>query len=127
MLIQTGFLFFLLIFLAIGLWSAKQAKKTTGDYLLAGKAVPPSLVGLSAIATNNSGFMFTGMIGTTYVMGLPSIWLMIGWIAGDLAVSLLAVKPIRRIADNPKVESFGSLLAYWQAGTTKACKGLPGY
>jgi sodium/proline symporter len=126
MLIQAGFLAFLLLFLGIGLWSARKAKKTTSDYLVAGKSVPPSLVGLSAIATNNSGFMFTGMIGTTYAMGLPSIWLMAGWIIGDLAVSLLAVKPIRRMADDPRVESFGGLLAYWQGRHDKELQRIAG-
>ncbi len=64
-MIHLSFWFFLLAFLGIGLLSARYARKTTSDYLVAGKSVPPSLVGLSAIATNNSGFMFTGMIGTT--------------------------------------------------------------
>ena len=114
MAIDLSFSFFLLLFLGIGLWSASYAKKTTSDYLVAGKSLPPSLIGLSAIATNNSGFMFTGMIGTTYQMGLASIWLMVGWILGDLAVSLVSVKAIRRQANSRQVESFGSLLGHWQ-------------
>ncbi len=125
-MIHASFLFFLLGFLGIGLLSAKFAKKTTQDYLVAGKSVPPSLVGLSAIATNNSGFMFTGMIGTTYAMGLPSIWLMVGWIVGDLVVSLISVRAIRRQAEDERVESFGSLLGYWQGRHDKGLQRLAG-
>jgi sodium/proline symporter len=125
-MIHISFVFFLLIFLGIGLLSARFAKKTTQDYLVAGKSVPPSLVGLSAVATNNSGFMFTGMIGATYAMGLQSIWLMVGWIVGDLIVSLISVRAIRRQAEDERVESFGSLLGYWQGRHDKVLQRLAG-
>ncbi len=68
----------------IGLRAAQAADGTTNDYLLAKKECPAWLAGLSAVATSNSGFMFIGMIGMTYTTGLSSIWLMIGWIAGDV-------------------------------------------
>ena len=126
MAIHLSFTFFLLVFLGIGLWSARFARKSTSDYLVAGKSVPPSLVGLSAIATNNSGFMFTGMIGTTYQMGLSSIWLMVGWIVGDLTVSLLSVSPIRRQAQKTDVESFGGLLGFWQGRHDRLLQRLVG-
>ena len=126
MAIYISFLFFLLVFLGIGLWSARFAKRNTQDYLLAGKSVPPVLVGLSAIATNNSGFMFTGMIGKTYTMGLSSFWLMFGWIVGDLIVSFLGVKAIRRQANDERVESFGTLLSYWQGRHDRVLKQLVG-
>ena len=41
------------------------------------------MAALSAVATNNSGFMFIGLIGTTFVEGISAMWLMIGWVAGD--------------------------------------------
>jgi sodium/proline symporter len=39
------------------------------------------------MATNNSGYMFIGLIGFTYLNGLSSIWLMIGWILGDYLIT----------------------------------------
>lgn len=126
MFVYFSFLFFLLAFLGIGLWSSRFAGKSTRDYLLAGKSVPPALVGLSAIATNNSGFMFTGMIGTTYAMGLSSLWMMFGWIVGDLTVSFFGVKAIRRRANDERVESFGALLGYWQGRHDRVLQRLAG-
>jgi len=35
---------------------------------VAGKNRSAALMGLSAVTTNNSGFMFIGMIGATYTM-----------------------------------------------------------
>lgn len=125
-MISASFLLFLAVFLLIGLLSVTQSQKNTSDYLVAGKSVPAWLTGLSAVATNNSGFMFIGMIGTTYSMGLSSIWLMIGWIIGDLIASLKAVKPVRIAADNPKIHSFGGLLAHWHGGDFRYLRLLVG-
>jgi len=109
----SGFLFFLLLFLAIGLASLLRSQGSSEDYLVAGKSVPAWLAGLSAVATNNSGFMFIGMIGLTYSIGLSSIWLMIGWICGDLLVSLLSLRPIHKASRADNVHSYGGLLAHW--------------
>jgi len=109
----ASFIFFLLIFAVIGGLSAMRRQQTTEDYLVAGRNVPPWLAGLSAVATNNSGYMFIGMIGLTYTTGLSSVWLMIGWILGDFAASLLIMKKVRLVAEARDIHSFGGLLAQW--------------
>lgn len=109
-----SFIGFLLMFAVIGGASMLKRQSTTSDYLIAGRNVPPWLAGLSAVATNNSGYMFIGMIGLTYTTGLSSIWLMLGWISGDLAASLLIMKKLRQTAEAQHVHSFGGLLADWQ-------------
>ena len=43
----------------------------------------PWAVALSAAATNNSGYMFVGLIGYVYAVGVSGSWLMVGWISGD--------------------------------------------
>jgi len=70
-----------ILFLLIGLASIFSSRNTKQDYYLASKSVAPSLVGLSAVATNNSGFMFIGVIGYTYVTGLATatLWRYAGW------------------------------------------------
>jgi sodium/proline symporter len=109
----ASFVGFLLIFAIIGGLSSMRRQQTTDDYLVAGRNVPPWLAGLSAVATNNSGYMFIGMIGLTYTTGLSSIWLMIGWILGDFAASLLIMKKVRLVAEAQNIHSFGGLLAQW--------------
>ena len=74
----ASFVLFLALFLGIGLASAKAARGTKADYYLASRSVGPALTGLSAVATNNSGYMFIGVIGYTYAVGLASVWLMVG-------------------------------------------------
>ncbi|GAA6134764.1 sodium/proline symporter PutP [Oceaniserpentilla sp. 4NH20-0058] len=112
-MIAASFLIFLLIFLFIGLSSLIKSGKTQDDYLVAGKSIAPWLAGLSAVATNNSGFMFIGMIGLTYATGLSSIWLMIGWIAGDFLASLIILRPLHRASRSDEIHSYGGLIAHW--------------
>ena len=109
----ASFVFFLLMFAVIGGLSMRRRQSTTEDYLVAGRNMPPWLAGLSAVATNNSGYMFIGMIGLTYTSGLSSVWLMIGWIIGDFIASLLIMKKVRIAAETHDVHSFGGLLAQW--------------
>ncbi len=108
-----SFLFFLCVFLVIGAAAAIRLQPTSSDYLVAGKSLPVSLAALSAVATNNSGYMFIGMIGLTYSTGLSSVWLMVGWIAGDLLGSLLVLGPLRRASGHDAIQSFAGLLSNW--------------
>jgi len=121
-----SFVGFLLLFAIIGAASMLRHKPTTTDYLVAGRNVAPWLAGLSAVATNNSGYMFIGMIGLTYSTGLTSIWLMIGWIAGDLLASLLIMKRLRLASEAHDAHSFGGLLAEWQGTDYTLLRRLSG-
>lgn len=112
----ASFTGFLLLFAVIGGLSWFRAEKTAEDYLIANRSVAPWLAGLSAVATNNSGYMFIGMIGLTYSTGLSSIWLMIGWIAGDFMASCSVMPNLRRAAEEQDAHSFGGLLAQWHGG-----------
>ncbi len=108
-----SFLFFLSLFVGIGLLSASKAKKTNADYLLAGNGVKPWLVALSAVATNNSGFMFIAMIGWTYVDGLVTMWFLLGFIVGDMLASVFIHKKIRNVTEKMEVLSFAGVLSNW--------------
>ncbi len=125
-MISTSFVFFLLLFLTIGLASAFKSRGSAEDYLVAGKSMPAWLAGLSAVATNNSGFMFIGMIGLTYSTGLSSIWLMIGWIAGDLLASLLCLHPLHNASRSAQIHSYGGLLAHWHGNGNYRLRRLVG-
>jgi sodium/proline symporter len=112
-MITASFLTILAVFLAIGLSSARKATGRRQDYYLASSSVSPWLTGLSAVATNNSGYMFIGVIGYTYETGLAAIWLMIGWILGDFLGSLFIHKRLRHATGVTKEASFASVMARW--------------
>ena len=107
------FLLFLLLFAAVGISSAWKSQGTKQDYYIASGTVKPWLVGLSAVATNNSGYMFIGVIGYTYATGLASIWLMIGWIAGDFLASLYIHRRLNRATSVSGEVSYPGVLGNW--------------
>ncbi|MEZ4873293.1 MAG: sodium/proline symporter [Bdellovibrionales bacterium] len=113
MLVVLSFSVFLAIFIIVGLASVKLSKGTNKDYLVAGRGIKPWMVALSAVSTNNSGYMFIGQIGFTYMQGLSSIWLMIGWITGDFLMSLFVHKRLREVSEQRDILSFGGLLSRW--------------
>ena len=108
-----AFIGFLLAFTLIGLSSAWRSRGTKADYYLASGNVKAWLVGLSAVATNNSGYMFIGVIGYTYATGLASIWLMVGWIAGDFLASLYVHKRLNQATQSSGEVSYAGVLSNW--------------
>lgn len=122
----TSFLAFLFLFVIIGISAVKSSKDTTIDYLLAGHNVKPWLAGLSAVATNNSGYMFIGVIGYTYLTGLSAIWLMVGWITGDMLASFLMHKKLRQATGHTRQHSFLGVLSAWNGENWKTFRLVSG-
>lgn len=122
----TAFLCFLLGFTLIGLSSIRKSRRSKHDYYLANSSVSPWLVGLSAVATNNSGYMFIGVIGYTYVTGLASIWLMFGWVAGDFLASLFIHARLRTATTQSDEVSYAGVLSHWHGDDNKALQGVIG-
>ncbi len=112
----VSFTAFLLLFLLVGLWSARHARATRGDYYLASRSVKPWMVGLSAVATNNSGYMFIGMVGFAYAAGLPAAWVGAGLVTGDFLTSLIVHRRLRRAAEATGEVSYAGVLSAWHGG-----------
>ena len=125
-MIILSFLCFLLMFTLIGVSSAFKSRGTKQDYYLASGSIKPWLVGLSAVATNNSGYMFIGVIGYTYATGLAAIWLMIGWIAGDFLASLFVHKRLKLATERTGEVSYSGVLSHWYGGDHNSLQRLIG-
>lgn len=113
MITAISFVLILLSFVAIGLASGRKATGQRKDYYLASSSVRPWLAGLSAVATNNSGYMFIGVIGFTYQTGLAAMWLMIGWIVGDFIGSSFIHRRLRQATAKTGEASFAGVIARW--------------
>ncbi len=125
-MITISFVCFLLTFTLIGLSSAFLSRGTKKDYYLASSSIKPWLVGLSAVATNNSGYMFIGVIGYTYATGLAAIWLMVGWISGDFLASLFIHKKLKLAATRTKELSYAGVLSRWYGHENNSLQWLIG-
>lgn len=108
--IAATFIFFLLSFTLIGIYSATCKKDTTADYLLASRNVNPWLTALSAMATGQSGFLFIGQVGFAYNSGISAIWLTIGWAIGDYLAWWLFFKRLREVSEQTSSETVSAFL-----------------
>ncbi len=71
--IAITFIIFLLLFTAVGIYSATRKQNTTTDYLLASRNVNPWLTALSTMSTGQSGLLFIGQVGFAYKIGISSL------------------------------------------------------
>ena len=111
-MIIVSFLCTMLVFLGIGLLSMRQSKKDVCDYLLAGRNISAPAAGLSAVASNNSGFMFIGAIGFTYTYGLSAFWLLFAWILGDYCSWFFVHQRLRERSEKLESQSVSGFLSH---------------
>lgn len=116
MLIVASFIVFLLLFTGIGILSSRQKTASSEDYLVASRNVNPWLIALSAVSTNNSGYMFIGLIGFTWRSGVEAIWITFGWILGDLLTWFWVHKRVRDQSEAVGAASVPALLATAPSG-----------
>jgi Na+/proline symporter len=109
-MIVTSFIVSLFIFLVIGLWASSKHVGTTEDYLLAGRKVNPWLAGLSATATEKSGFTFVAYVGLVYNIGISGIWLYLGMYAAYLMALSEISHHTKKVSDEHKFETYTDLL-----------------
>ena len=107
------------LFAGVGIASIRVKKDTTDDYLIAGRGMHPALAALSAVSTWNSGYMFIGAIGFTYMMGYNVIWLGIASTLGQFVAWLWLYKFIQEEGQARNVRSLSSLVAE-KAGAPEA-------
>ena len=114
--ISITFITFIALFIGVGIYSGSRRKDTTEDYLLAGRNVNPWLMALSAVATGNSGFMFIGLIGFTYEVGISAVWLTVGYIVGDLVAWLSVHRRLREVSEETNSETISAFLGHGTQG-----------
>lgn len=105
------FIFVTLAITLTGVAAVIKKTETTEDYLLAGRKVAPWLAALSTVATNNSGFMFIGMIAASYRLGIETVWMLIGWVIGDLIAWQYFYPKLRALSGAAKTVTVTAILA----------------
>ncbi|WP_111979509.1 sodium/proline symporter [Algibacillus agarilyticus] len=105
------FITILILFLFVGFLASKQSNNNASDYILANRNVSSLLTALSAAASKYSGYMFIGLIGYIYTYGLSAIWIIVGFILGDLIAWLFVAHKISHITTQTSAISFASLLS----------------
>jgi sodium/proline symporter len=89
--------FYLLFVISIGLYYARRASESPGNYFLGGRKLGPWITAMSAEASDMSGWLLMGLPGVAYWFGLSdAIWTAIGLAAGTYINWLVVAKRLRR-------------------------------
>src|SRR3712207_3037631 len=87
---------YMILMLAIGVWSAKQ-NSSTDDFYLGGRRLGPIVTAMSAEASDMSSWLLMGLPGVAYMTGVAdAAWTAIGLAVGTYLNWLLVAKRLRR-------------------------------
>ncbi|HSF12715.1 MAG TPA: sodium/proline symporter PutP [Erythrobacter sp.] len=86
---------YFILMLAIGVYAWRKSTGDSAGYLLAGRNLPPSVAGLSAGASDMSGWLLLGLPGALYVGGLVEAWIAIGLTIGAAANWIIVAPRLR--------------------------------
>jgi sodium/proline symporter len=83
-IVVVSFSVYTLAIVAIGLYSARYARRSDEDYFLAGRSLGPWVGALSASASSESGWVTLGLVGWAFTEGVKAYWIIPGCLLGYL-------------------------------------------
>jgi Na+/proline symporter len=89
---------YLILLVAIGLWSRKESHSVAG-YYVAGKKLPSWIIAFSANATGESGWLLLGLTGMGYLVGIHALWVVFGEVLGVALGWVLVALPFKEYTD----------------------------
>jgi sodium/proline symporter len=82
--VVTSFALYTLGIVAVGLYSARYARRSDEDYFLAGRSLGAWVAALSASASSESGWVTLGLVGLAFTDGVKAYWIIPGCLLGYL-------------------------------------------
>lgn len=82
--VVASFSLYTLAIVAIGLYSARYARRSDEDYFLAGRSLSGPVAALSASASSESGWVTLGLVGWAFTEGIKAYWIIPGCLLGFL-------------------------------------------
>jgi sodium/proline symporter len=87
---------YIAVVIAIGLYYAKRANESTGNFLIGGRSLGPWVTAMGAEASDMSGWLLMGLPGVAYWSGLgEAAWTAIGLAIGTYLNWLIVAKRLR--------------------------------
>jgi sodium/proline symporter len=80
----VSFTVYTLVIVAIGIYSARYARRSDEDFFLAGRSLGPWVAALSASASSESGWVTLGLVGWAFTSGVQAYWIIPGCLGGFL-------------------------------------------
>ncbi|MFH1748219.1 MAG: sodium/proline symporter [Planctomycetota bacterium] len=83
-IVAVAFGVYTLAIVAVGLYSARYARRSDEDYFLAGRSLGGWIAALSASASSESGWVTLGLVGIGFSLGVQGYWVIPGCLLGYL-------------------------------------------
>jgi Na+/proline symporter len=104
-----AFLFYIVLMIVIGLYSARFSSGGIGEFFIGGRKMKSFVVALSAVVSGRSAWLVLGVTGMAYIQGLSAIWAIVGYTLVELFMFLYGAKRLRRYTerlDNVTIPAF---------------------
>ncbi|MBC6428152.1 MAG: sodium/proline symporter [Cellvibrionales bacterium] len=82
-IVLTTLVVYKLLLVAIGFWASRRTADSS-DFFIGGRGLGPVVAALSYSSSASSAWTLLGMSGAAYVIGLSSLWLVLGSLLGML-------------------------------------------
>ncbi|MBU0717376.1 MAG: sodium/proline symporter, partial [Planctomycetes bacterium] len=82
--VAASFAVYTLVIVAVGIYSARYARRSDEDFFLAGRSLGGWLAALSASASSESGWVTLGLVGWAFASGVSAYWIIPGCLLGFL-------------------------------------------
>jgi sodium/proline symporter len=94
--IFVSFGLYTLAILALGVYSARYATRTSADFLLAGRGLGAWVAALSSVASAESGWVTLGLVGISFDTGVGALWIVPGTVLAFLFNWIVVANRLRR-------------------------------
>jgi len=104
-----AFLFYLLLMILIGVYSARFSSSGIGEFFIGGRKMKSFVVALSAVVSGRSAWLVLGVTGMAYIQGVSAVWAIVGYTTVELYMFIYGAKRLRRYTerlDNVTVPDF---------------------
>ncbi|WP_417624309.1 sodium/proline symporter [Paremcibacter congregatus] len=99
------------LLIVIGIWASKRVNSEE-DYFLGGRQLGPVVAALSYSASSSSAWSLLGMSGAAYLLGLSSIWIIAGALAGVIFVWIFVAPRMLKYSHDHKVLTIADFLIH---------------
>ena len=118
-------LYFAILFM-IGVRASKKIKSMS-DFFVGGKKLGYWVVAFSARATGESGWLILGLTGMGALMGLKSLWVVVGEVLGVAICWFLMAKPFKRFTDKHNAMTIPDYLVSRFTPTTHTLRAIAAF
>ena len=108
----TSFAVYTLAIVAVGLYSARYARRSDEDYFLAGRSLSGWVAALSASASSESGWVTLGLVGWAFSSGVQAYWIIPGCVLGFLFNWFILAARVHKLSNTLSALTLPDLFAF---------------